>query len=262
MGGSFTVRGVEIGGEHTRICVPIMPATLDELEEIVCRLDTDALDIVEWRADALQNATIDDYLSGIEILRQKLPKEVPVLFTLRTSNEGGGFSDAEDVYAAALRKMAEAGIVDILDVELSTRKENACVVIEAATNAGVRVVVSHHNFRGIHSREQIISIYEQMFELGADIAKVALMPVSLQECLEIMSVAEYVQREYPERAKILIGMGMYGLASRIMAQEIGSCIAFAYDALVGVSAKTVALGQISAQDMRQILKITGGYEKN
>lgn len=255
MGGSIIVRGMEIGGGHTRICVPVMPTTLSELEEVLCRLDIAALDILEWRADALQGATLADYLSGLELIRRGLGETIPVLFTLRTENEGGNFSGAADVLTEIMIGVAQAGLTDMLDVELSAGDENVCAVIKAAVDTGTKIIVSHHNFSGVYPPGNIVGIYRRMFELGADIAKVALMPANLQECLAIMGAAEHVQCEYPKHAIILIGMGRHGLSSRVMAREIGSCIAFAHDTAAGTSAP----GQISAQDMRRIFEITGRY---
>jgi len=251
----FTIRGVGIGGGHTRICVPIMPATLCELEEVLCRLDMSAFDILEWRADALQGAVLADYIAGLKIIRQKLGEAVPVLFTLRTTREGGSFSGTVHELTAVMVGVAQTSAADMLDIELSVGDENVRAVVTAAKKTGIKVIVSHHNFAKIYPLEDIAGIYERMFELGADVAKIALMPANVGECLMIMGAAERVQRECQNRAIILIGMGQHGLSSRIMAREIGSCIAFAFDTAAGVSAP----GQISAQDMRQIFEIIGRY---
>ena len=252
---SFIVRGVEIGGVYTKICVPVMPASLNELEEVLCRLDTSVIDILEWRADALKGASHTDYLTGLALIRRTLGDGIAVLFTLRTAQEGGGFLGTADACAAAVAGIAASGAADMIDIELCAGDENVHAVVKAASGAGVRVVASHHNFSGVYPPAEIADICKRMFSLGADIAKVALMPASINECLSLMSTAETVRRKCEDGAIILIGMGRYGLGSRILAQEIGSCITFAYGSSAGVSAP----GQISAQEMRQILDIAGRY---
>ena len=251
----FTVRGLEIGGGNTRICVPVMPRTLGEFEEILGKLDVSEFDILEWRADALQGASLADYIEGLEKLRRGLGHHMPLLFTLRTSAEGGGYSGTADACASIIAQVAQSGVADMVDIELSTGDENVRAVVDAAKAAGVKVIVSHHNFSGIYNPEEIADMYRRMFVLGADIAKIALMPKNVRECMAVMDAAAGESLCPPHRALIMVGMGRHGVASRIMAREIGSCITFGYTSAAGASAP----GQISACDLREIMEITKKY---
>ena len=232
-----------------------MSSSMTELESDLVGLDPGDFDIIEWRADALKSCTQSDCLAGLNAIRGCLGQDIPILFTLRRHNEGGFFEGSVSAYADIILSAAQSEAADLVDAELSAGDTCIREVTAAASLGGARVVVSHHNFKHTYNSDVIVSIYEQMFKLNADISKVALMPASFSDCVTAMQAAETIRRNHPDRAVTMISMGRHGLASRIMAQEFGSVITFG--ALE--PEKASAPGQISARDLRTIHRILKKY---
>ena len=251
----FTIRGVAIEPNVPKICVPLMPRDLSGLDQALDGLNPTNYDIVEWRADAMAASAVTDYRLGLTRLRQRLGESVPILFTLRTRAQGGAFLGSAKEYAAAVGHIAALDAADMVDIELSAGEDIIRAVTDTTISNRSRIIVSHHNFEKTYPTEDIVKIYEHMFNLGADIAKIALMAQNFEDCLTAVQSAAAVRRRYPEHAIIMTSMGRYGLMSRIMAQEFGSAITFGASMPGGPSAP----GQISLRDTRLILDIIKKY---
>ena len=250
----FSVRGVEINSGQAKICVPIMPNNMGELVKTLDELNPADFDIVEWRADALSGG-VAEYSEGLKLTRRRLGESVPIIFTLRTNAEGGGFQGSAEIYTESLIVVAESGLADMVDVELSSGGKCVRSVAAASHKSGTRLIVSHHNFELTYPLEEILSIYDQMFDLGADIAKIALMASCFQDCLTALRAAQSARFCQAGRALIMVSMGRHGLTSRVMAQEFGSVITFGSCN----AEKPSAPGQISAHDLRKISYILKKY---
>ena len=83
------IRGVKIGEGVPKIIVPIVGVTKEEILTAAASFEDVRLDLVEWRVDwfedAFDFAKVEDILKD---LRAALGN-VPLLFTFRTSKEGG-----------------------------------------------------------------------------------------------------------------------------------------------------------------------------
>ncbi|MCL2853050.1 MAG: type I 3-dehydroquinate dehydratase [Defluviitaleaceae bacterium] len=251
----FVVRNVSIEAGRVRICVPLMSSDLDGLSRALSGLKASDFDIVEWRADSLAGAKLKDYRYGLRHLRLSLGESVPILFTLRTRAEGGGFAGSPEDYVAAAISVAASGAADMVDIELSAGESAVRSVTDAASESGTRVVVSHHNFERTYTAGEIAAIYERMFSLRADISKIALMAANFGDCLTAMQAARDACLAHPGRAIIMVSMGRHGLTSRIMAQEFGSVVTFGSSEASGPSAP----GQISARGLRLAFDILKKY---
>lgn len=92
-----------------KIVVPVMPRSLEEAQEIDLS-KFDSVDIIEWRADALPK---DDIINVAPAIFEKFAGH-EIIFTLRTTREGGNIvlSDAE--YVELIRKLILSTIQIIL----------------------------------------------------------------------------------------------------------------------------------------------------
>jgi 3-dehydroquinate dehydratase I len=82
------VRGVQFGGSNSLSCVPLVAGDLNQLLQqanVVHRL---APDVVEWRANAYNDLSVERLVAAASDLRSALDDE-PVVFTLRRGEEGG-----------------------------------------------------------------------------------------------------------------------------------------------------------------------------
>jgi len=175
--------------------------------------------------------------------------ETPILFTFRTSKEGGEKSiDVSDY--VELNKMATAtGLADLVDVEVFTGDEVVKDIVKCAHEHGVKVVASNHDFDKTPEKDDIVGRLCKMQELGADIPKIAVMPQSKRDVLTLLAATEEMVSEYAKRPIITMSMAGTGLISRLCGEVFGSTLTF------GAVGKASAPGQMNALQLREILSM-------
>ena len=187
---TVTVRKIEIGAGRPKICVPIAEREEEEILSAAREIRTSPADMVEWRADWFDGISDPERIrSVLERLRNALG-ELPLLFTFRTSGEGGEKEIDVPAYVSLNESAARSGMADLVDVEAFTESGAAEKIIEEAHSAGVRVIASNHDFYKTPSREEIISRLVKMQDMGADIAKIAVMPQSRKDVLTLLAATE------------------------------------------------------------------------
>ena len=243
------IRGVKIGEGVPKIIVPIVGVTKEEILTAAASFEDVRLDLVEWRVDwfedAFDFAKVEDILKD---LRAALGN-VPLLFTFRTSKEGGEKAiDAAD-YARLNILAARTGLVDLIDVEAFTGDDIVKEIIAGAHAAGVKVIASNHDFDKTPDKDDIIRRLRKMQDLGADIPKIAVMPKSRKDVLVLLSATEEMAANYADRPIITMSMAGTGLISRLSGEIFGSSCTF------GAVGKTSAPGQMNAADLDTILNL-------
>ena len=232
------VRGVKIGEGVPKICVPIVGKTKEEILAAARSFEDVALDVVEWRVDWFEGvfdfAQVEDVLKD---LRSALG-ETPILFTFRTSKEGGEKAIEADAYAELNKKAAATGLVDLV-------KD----IIEGAHAYGVKVVASNHDFDTTPDKDDIVGRLVKMQELGADIPKIAVMPQCKKDVLTLLEATREMAEEHADRPIITMSMAGTGLISRLCGEVFGSALTF------GAVGKASAPGQMNASDLREILTL-------
>ena len=134
------VRGVKIGEGIPKIIVPIVGKTREEILEAAASFKDVRMDIVEWRADWFEDVFDPEIVKDVlKELRIALGN-TPILFTFRTSKEGGEKAIGEKAYEELNIGAAQTGLVDLVDVEAFTGDEIVRRIIVAAHRAGVKVV--------------------------------------------------------------------------------------------------------------------------
>jgi 3-dehydroquinate dehydratase-1 len=103
-----------------------------------------------------------------------------------------------------------------------------------------------HDFSDTPSTAALLERIREMKSLGADIAKVAVMPRSYDDVLRVFQVTCAARREFPDLPLVTMAMGSMGVISRVAGFLFGSAMAFA----VGQTAS--APGQIPIADARAI----------
>ncbi len=94
------VRNITIGEGRPKICVPIVGKTKTDILEEAKKITALPVDVVEWRVDWFDDVfTTEKVLETAKEL-QKVLKDIPVLFTFRTSKEGGEKEISVSDYAA------------------------------------------------------------------------------------------------------------------------------------------------------------------
>jgi 3-dehydroquinate dehydratase-1 len=252
MGNVIEVRGVKIGEGVPKIIVPIVGVTKEEILAAAASFKEVRLDLVEWRVDWFEGvfdfAKVEDVLKD---LRAALGN-TPILFTFRTSKEGGEKPIEAADYAKLNISAAKTGLVDLIDVEAFTGDEIVKEIIEGAHAAGVKVVASNHDFGKTPDKDDIVGRLRKMQDLGADIPKIAVMPKSKKDVLVLLSATEEMATDYADRPIITMSMAGTGVISRLAGEVFGSALTF------GAAAKASAPGQMGVEDLKQVLTLLHG----
>ena len=238
---TVTVRKLEIGTGRPKICVPITGREEEEILSAAREIRTSPADMVEWRADWFDGGVL-------ERLRNTLG-EIPLLFTFRTSGEGGEKEIDVPAYVSLNESAARSGMADLVDVEAFTESGAAEKIIEEAHSAGVRVIASNHDFYKTPSREEIISRLVKMQDMGADIAKIAVMPQSRKDVLTLLAATEEMVSGHAQIPVITMSMGALGAISRVCGEVFGSAVTF------GAVGRGSAPGQLGAGELGTVLSI-------
>ena len=122
-------------------------------------------------------------------------------------------------------------------------------VFEAAHSAGLKVIASNHDFNTTPPREEIVSRLVKMQEMGADIAKIAVMPQSRRDVITLLSATEEMTSEHARIPVITMSMGKTGVISRICGETFGSAVTF------GSAGRSSAPGQLDAEELEKVLSI-------
>ncbi len=246
---TVTVRNVEIGTGMPKICVPIAGETREEILSQARAIKELPADLVEWRVDFLNNVSslsLLTVLTFLSELRNELG-DLPLLFTFRTKREGGEKSISPQAYEELYKSIISSGLVDLIDVELFLGPEIFLRLVKAAHENGVTVIASNHDFKKTPPKEELLDRFETMQELGADIAKIAVMPESTED-VEVLMDATATFSKYGSVPVISMSMGELGLASRTTGERFGSTVTF------GTAGKASAPGQLPATELKEILE--------
>ena len=206
----------------TNICVAIRRSSTREAREAAARAARWA-DVVEIRADYVRDLDLAELLGA---------KPCPVLFTLRSSTEGGEYRGPErdrlETIAAAARRGA-----DFVDVEFSASWK---AVLDNVPKE--RVVLSHHDFE--RTPLDLDSILDAMSATGAGTIKIATRARALEDNVR---VARLLARASAQGVRaVVLAMGREGMASRVLGPLWGSWLTFASDP----EGEETAEGQIPA----------------
>ena len=243
------VRNIEIGAGIPKICVPIVGVTKEEIIAEAKTFDSIPVDVVEWRVDWFENVFEFDKVEDVlKDLREALG-ETPILFTFRTSKEGGEKAIEPEPYKELNIQAAKSGYVDLVDVEVFTGYVIVQEIIENAHACGVKVVASNHDFDKTPEKDEIVRRLQKMQELNADIPKIAVMPTCKKDVLTLLSATEEMYTNYADRPIITMSMAGTGVISRLCGEVFGSALTF------GAAKKASAPGQMGVEDLKTVLEL-------
>jgi len=247
------VRGRKIGGDRPLICTPIVAKTGGDLERAAEEMLALQPDIVEWRIDYLDEVEdIPAVLRYLDALRKKLA-DYPIIFTCRIDKEGGAKPIPQGKRLELIRKVIATRKIDIVDFELSNGEDAVRDILGAAKASGVYAILSNHEFKSTPPATEIVARLERAQELGADIAKIAVMPTSIEDVLTLLAATDEMREKRARVPLITMSMSGKGLISRVGAGVFGSSITF------GAGKSASAPGQIPVSELRTVLGILQKY---
>lgn len=255
MGNLIRVNGTELGTGKPKICVPLVAKTLQELQAEAKSAARLGAQLAEWRVDYYESIELPKVQEALELLKKELG-QIPLLFTFRTLKEGGERSIEPDQYKELAAFALKSGLADLVDVEFSAGEKAVQKLAELAHKEQRAIVVSAHNFKYTLPADEILKLLLEMHAAGADVVKVAVMPQSSADVLELLQGTESFHRLYPDVPLITMSMGALGSISRVAGEFFGSCVSFAS------LNKASAPGQLAIQDLQNILDVLhAGFEK-
>ncbi|HEY0185957.1 MAG TPA: type I 3-dehydroquinate dehydratase [Cellulomonas sp.] len=244
-----TVRGVAIGTGRPKVIVPLTGADTADLLAQAGAAVAAGPDLVEWRIDHLGGgtATPDEVVAAGRALRAALD-DLPLLATIRTAAEGGLADVTDEQYVAAYRAVLDAGLVDLVDVEVLRGEQTVRTLIDLAHAAQVAVVASNHDFDATPAQAEIVRRLLLMAEHGADVLKIAVMPQDPGDVLTLLA-ATWQTSQQTDHPLITMSMAGTGVASRITGGVFGSAATF------GMVGRASAPGQVEAGALRAALDL-------
>jgi 3-dehydroquinate dehydratase/shikimate dehydrogenase len=187
------------------LCVTVTAATTAELRQ---RRDAVAdADLIELRLDTVSDPDVAGALAG---------RTRPVVITCRPAWEGGEFRGSEEERKQILAEGLSQG-AEYVDIEWRAHFDDLI-----AQSAGRRIVLSAHDYHGVPI--DLNARVHAMRSTGAEIVKMAATLTSLSDCVPLLSLGTASGRQ---GGLVLIGMGPYGLSTRVLAGRFGSIWTYA-----------------------------------
>jgi 3-dehydroquinate dehydratase-1 len=243
------VRGKVFGGANPLICLPLVAKKKLELLQQAGELKQLTPDLLEWRIDSYENVEeVDDCLAVLALLRQEIGN-IPIIFTCRIDAEGGFKSIGAGTRLKLIQAAIGTGHLDLVDAELSNETAFLEKVKEAAVRQGTKVIFSYHNFDLTPDEAFIVDKLVQAQEMGADIAKVAVMPKNYKDVLVLLNATLKARTERLKIPLITMSMGPEGGVTRLAGGLFGSDLTFA------VGKELSAPGQIPIGDLRKAMAV-------
>jgi len=230
------------------ICVPLTGDTKKTIDEQLHTTLSHQPDIIEWRVDFFDS--IKYVHEVLEVIKKiKLTTKIPLLFTIRAEHEGGErivLNQHEKL--KLIMEVCHHSSVDLIDFEISNGINEVEEIRKATESNNKKLILSYHNFEFTPTNEKLIQLAVKAEELGADVAKIAVMPESKEDVLRLLQVTKEMD-ELLSIPVVTMSMGDIGGLSRVIGWVYGSAMTF------GIGAESSAPGQI------QVDKLQGAIER-
>jgi 3-dehydroquinate dehydratase/shikimate dehydrogenase len=201
------------------LCVTVTGATTAEL-----RRQRDAVadaDLIELRLDTVSDPSAAGALAD---------RRRPAIVTCRPQWEGGSFTGSEEERKQILADALALG-AEYVDVEWRAHFDDLI-----ARAAGRRIVLSTHDYHGVPI--DLTARVHAMRSSGAEVIKIAATLTALSDAIPLLDLGAHSSGQ---SGMVLIGMGPYGLATRILAGRFGSVWTYA--------GSLEEIGQVSAASL-------------
>jgi 3-dehydroquinate dehydratase-1 len=244
------LNGKPLGGNRfPAICAPLVARTPEALLAETRAVAAKKPDLLEWRVDFFEH--IADVSAVVEMagLIRQASSGIPVLFTRRSITEGGQkISLSEEDVVAMYRAVAGSGDVDMLDFEMSNDADHVRQIREMSRANGLKLILSFHDFSSTPAADFIAERFAQAEALGADVAKVAVMPHGMEDVLTLLAAT---LRASKERGIPVVSMSMAGFGSvtRVCGWAFGSAMTFA------IGHGSSAPGQMPIEDLTMAMQV-------
>lgn len=190
------------------------------------------IEMVEFRADLMKVIDTDAVRQLIGDL------DLPVILTCRRLKDGGAFEGSERSRIQLLSRLIPLGF-SLVDIEEDVKRPELPLL---AKEHGLKIIRSFHDMESVP--RDLFSRIMKMSRKG-DIAKAAVTPRSIADVLMLFKA----EKELESIDKIIIGMGTYGIPTRILYKRTGSMLTFC-----SAEGSSAASGHLSADIMHDLYR--------
>lgn len=230
-------------GQSPAVIVPLIGAGAEELGAQALAAGRFG-DLVEWRVDAFGEPFDSQHLAHTAAMLREASRR-PLIATVRTVHEGGGFEGDDEDYLRLVETLADSPAVNLVDVEAARSTARRCIV--RAGEQGTAVIASHHDVTGTPEVGRMVDELAQLESTGAQFVKLAVMAHSAADTARLL-LASAQHHEVAGVPFLTMTMGPAGLASRVVGHLFGSCATFA-----SLGDLSSAPGQPSVEGLRAVL---------
>ncbi len=231
------------------VCTPLVGCTRDAVLAEVRQVTPKKPDLLEWRVDFFDGIGNHADVVALATDIRNAAGGIPVLFTRRSSREGGEKIALDEAAVLAMyAAVMESRTIELIDYEMVNDAAHIAQVRAISKANGIQLVLSFHNFQATPSCQELCDKFELAQNLGGDIAKVAVMPQRLEDVLTVLS-ATLASSQKLDIPLISMSMGAYGSLTRLFGWTCGSAMSFA------VGAASSAPGQVPIEDLHAVLEI-------
>lgn len=211
------------------ICLTLSEPTIQQAVERV-KKEREYIDMVELRLDFLTKKECEKASTFPSLV------DLPCIVTNRRVQDGGKCDLSEKQRRAQLLAAMD-GDFKYIDIEEDLKRGE---LDEKAEARGIKIIRSLHDFSCVP--DDIFSRIQQL-RRRADVAKVAVTPRGIADVMTLFNA----QKELEGTEKIIIGMGPYGVPTRILYKRMGSMLTFCSD-------NQTAPGQLSSRTLKQLYR--------
>jgi len=226
------------------ICLTTTENTLTKALKQVER-NKSYIDMVELRLDLLEEGE----LASAQIFPRLCA--LPTIATYRRVCDGGKSQMSDKARMTNLRKIVLQGDFSYVDIEEDVKKSDLKIKGEEDSpkydfenelkQKGIKIIRSFHDMEKLPAN--LFSLVTKLAKKG-DIPKVAVTPNTIIDVVTLFKMNEELK---DIKEKIIIGMGDFGVCTRILYKKVGSMLTFA-------SEDEIAPGQLSAKTLKLLYK--------
>ncbi|MCE9598872.1 MAG: type I 3-dehydroquinate dehydratase [Spirochaetia bacterium] len=137
-------------------------------------------------------------------------------------------------------------VVDCVDIEIATTEPLRSALVSIVRNASKQLMISHHDFTKVPSREELNQTLEKARQLNPDFIKFA---IAAQDDDQVKSLMRFLLDHVSDGIPLSIfAMGEVGMITRVSAGMLGSLFTYGY--LTSPNAP----GQLSAMELLALKK--------
>lgn len=244
----MNIKNIEICEGLPKVVVSISGTSLCDIQKEIEQVheNIDVLDIIEIRSDAFDNMSRSEHLRLVDEVCAEL-SGLPIIYTYRTSHEGGSGSKSYAEYKDLLMDVITKCDIDIVDIEFVTGGKALSEIVDCASENNKKVLLSHHNFKETPRLEEMQKLLYNMHSAGGEILKLAFRPNDADDVLNMLKIVK-IGKEAIGNKIIGISMGELGKMTRLAGGDFGSCLTYGY------ITNNSAPGQVHASRIKDALK--------